>query len=648
MLQKTLSFRRITIPFFTKNQIMTNVKIDLGKGTFQLRKSARYIGVQLKDQSLTAKTPKILSKKKVTHQWLGGFRVYSIGGGIKKLNTFLDKLRKHKDVAIGTHVYFRVGGDHPIIPTGKISVTFDPDSTIKNRNALLKSIKTKVIKKRNKNCWVISITRHSPNPIKAADALQKAAEVSHAVPFFDSPLTFHEEVDAPIDDLFLDQWYLNNKGGTRNDPKGKFVKGSDMSVPAAWRLLGNRGSSKIKVAIIDMGFDTAHPDFQGKIVAPFSLFNLERIPIQGVDTHGTSCAGLAIAKSNGSGIIGVAPNAKFMPVEGTTHSADSLEFVLDHCMENGADVISCSWGSIQPEHALTAEHMTVLSNAAKKGRKGKGCVILFSVGNENAEHINHYSNHPEVIAVAGSTSADEHFVVSNRGHGISVSAPGGNFALVTTRASWDLGQNLLPGFSEGFRFWTDGIERGVPGLYKHFEGTSASCPLAAGVCALILSANPKLKASEVKDILESTADKIGGKNEYEDGYSLRFGYGRVNAERAVAEALRRKNPFVDLPVDSPNHSTGLFRFTAEVQKAKGYGVQIGVFKEYGNVLKCTEKLQRQFEESVIVHITKHRNKVAYRMILGSLSSRRKANTLHRKVKEKGIANFVVKLSSLSS
>ena len=612
---------------------MNTVNVDLGQGSYQLRKSAKYIGVQLNDRSSKAKTPRILSSKKLAHQWLGGFRVYSVGGGMKKLNAFLDKVRKHKDVALGTHVYFRVGGDKPILPTGKILLTFDPKSTVRSRNALLKTLKIKVVKKRSDDLWVVEITKKSPNPMKAADLLKKSELVTMSSPYFDSPMTLHEEVDSPMDDLFIDQWYLNNNGGTTNDPRGKFVKGSDMSVPAAWRLLGNRGSDKVKVAIVDLGFDMEHPDFQGKIEAPFSLYNAESIPERGIDTHGTACAGLAIAKSNGAGMVGVAPNAKFLPIEGTTHQADSLERVLIHCMQNGADVISCSWGSIEPEHQMSPEHISLLSDAAKFGRGGKGCVILFSVGNENAEHINHYANHPDVIAVAGSTSADEHFVVSNRGRGISVSAPGGNFALITTRASWDPG------------YWIDDIERGAPGLYKHFEGTSASCPLAAGVCALILSANPDLTSAEVKDILESTADKIGGANEYDsNGTSLRFGHGRVNAEKAVAEALRRKNPFIDLPVEDPAESVGLFRFTAKVQKSKGYGVQVGVFHEYGNVLVRTEKYERMFGKPVIVHITKLNNKIAYRMILGEFRLKSKANAFQKKVKNKGVDSFVVKLS----
>ena len=220
---------------------MNTVNVNLGQGTFQLRKSAKFIGVQFKNRSSKATTPKILAGKKLAYQWLGGFRVYAIGGGMKKLNAFLDKIRKHKDVALGTHVYFRVGGNNPILPTGKILLTFDTTSTIKSRNALLKSLHIKVIKKRNKDLWVTEISAKSPNPMKAANLLQQSELVSHSSPYFDSPMTLHEEVGSPMDDLFLDQWYLNNNGGRGNDPRGKFVKGSDMSVPAAWRLLGNRG-----------------------------------------------------------------------------------------------------------------------------------------------------------------------------------------------------------------------------------------------------------------------------------------------------------------------------------------------------------------------------------------------------------------------
>jgi subtilisin family serine protease len=83
-----------------------------------------------------------------------------------------------------------------------------------------------------------------------------------------------------------------------------------------------------------------------------------------------------------------------------------------------------------------------------------------------------------------------------------------------------------------------------------FGGTSSATPLVAGIAALVLSANPDLSAKEVKDILQSTADKItdteldiDGKNRgsYDNnGHCPWFGYGKVNAAKAVAEAKRRK------------------------------------------------------------------------------------------------------------
>ena len=61
----------------------------------------------------------------------------------------------------------------------------------------------------------------------------------------------------------------------------------------------------------------------------------------------------------------------------------------------------------------------------------------------------------------------------------------------------------------------------------------------AGVCALVLSANPDLSSEEVRDIVRSTARKIGSPGDYVNGHSVKFGHGCADAERAVAEALAR-------------------------------------------------------------------------------------------------------------
>ena len=83
-----------------------------------------------------------------------------------------------------------------------------------------------------------------------------------------------------------------------------------------------------------------------------------------------------------------------------------------------------------------------------------------------------------------------------------------------------------------------------------FGGTSSACPVVAGVAALVLSANPELTAAAVKTLIEQTAEKVVDPNPdpqlnlrkgtySNQGHSEWFGYGRVHAQRAVQEALRR-------------------------------------------------------------------------------------------------------------
>ncbi|NJN04628.1 MAG: S8 family serine peptidase [Leptolyngbyaceae cyanobacterium RM1_1_2] len=83
-----------------------------------------------------------------------------------------------------------------------------------------------------------------------------------------------------------------------------------------------------------------------------------------------------------------------------------------------------------------------------------------------------------------------------------------------------------------------------------FGGTSSACPVVAGVAALVISVNPYLKAYEVRRILQETADKIVDSSTdpqlgfkygtYDDkGHSFWFGYGKVNAAKAVQAAKSR-------------------------------------------------------------------------------------------------------------
>ena len=171
----------------------------------------------------------------------------------------------------------------------------------------------------------------------------------------------------------------------------------------------------------------------------------------------------------------------------------------------------------------------------------------------------------------------------------------------------------------------------------------------AGICALILSANPDLTAKEVKDILQKTADKIGSPSEYRNGHSVKYGYGRVNAGRAVAEALRRKETKAP-PKEVENtvsNGQGLFLFDVQKQTPSGYGVQIGAFYEYGNVLIQVEKLRRKFGEKTVVSINELNGRTVYKVVVGAYSSKSQAQQLQKRMKDAGQGGFLRNLKDLA-
>ena len=421
------------------------------------------------------------------------------------------------------------------------------------------------------NTFIYQVTRRATeNPIKIANRLSRFAEVLLAEP---NVVVATAPLYRPTDTLYRQQWHLTPVVGAQ------IRSNAHIAVESAWDL--TRGTRSVVVAVCDDGFDLAHPDLQGagKIVAPRDLKAQDAVPLPSAttDNHGTSCAGLAIGEENASGIVGVAPGCAFMPIRMTGFLDDeAIEVIFRWAQQRGAAVISCSWSPAAIRYPLSLRQRNALTQAATRGREGKGCVIVFSAGNANrpvsgtvnergwpqnavsgvTEWLSGFAVHPDVITVAACTSLNGKSAYSSWGRDVAIAAPSNNghpsVSLPETGAikTGPTITTAMPGkgMVTSDRTGAAGYDRDA--YTDTFGGTSSACPEVAGVAALVLSVNPTLTAREVKQILQQTADKItdaavdaqlGTRYGTYDrqGHSQWFGYGRVNAQRAVMEAKRR-------------------------------------------------------------------------------------------------------------
>ena len=554
---------------------------------------------------------------------LGGFAVVALeaAAGIDRA---LDEVRQEEAVEVGTHIYFAGDDRRPIVPTGLLYCHLAAGVRPTELRPLIRHLGLEELEWQDEDTVLLSVTARSRNPLHVAATLSGLAMVDRVVPDLDVPLD--QYFSEPRDGLFGEQWCLDNDGSVPGVAHFPLKPGADARVRAAWHALGSLGSDRITIAVIDNGFDLEHPDLSSRVVHPLSVHaNRTELPAgPAYGDHGTPCASIALAPANGIGIVGVAPNARLMPLHGLTYSAFLTQRMFDHCTDRGADIISCSWGTVDARFRPGRYHERAIRKATTQGRNGKGCIILFAAGNEGRDYLNYYCQLPGVIAVGASNSNDDHPSYSNRGPELSVVAPSdGGWPILAARASWDTGDRSQSGPR---RYYVDGKDRGPH--HKHFGGTSSATPLVAGICALLLSANPELTSAQVKAILERTADKIGPATAYDArGHSERFGYGRVNAEAAVREAARLATNLS--PASPPKPPTG-------------YGIQVGAYGKPASAETVKQRLSARFT----LPLTVHEKGGLYRVFLGEFTTAEAARSWLPELKQAGYTGFVRDLSGL--
>ncbi|XP_017773695.1 PREDICTED: furin-like protease 1 isoform X4 [Nicrophorus vespilloides] len=319
-------------------------------------------------------------------------------------------------------------------------------------------------------------------------------------------------------------WYLNRGNGL------------DMNVIPAW-LEGITGKGAV-VTILDDGLEKDHPDLFHNYdpMASYDVNNQDSDPSPRYDMidsnrHGTRCAGEVAATSNNSVCaLGVAHGAQVGGVRmldgDVTDAVEARSLSLN---PHHIDIYSASWGP--DDDGKTVDGPGELATRAfmegvSKGRKGKGSIFVWASGNGGRDHDNcncdGYTNSIYSLSISSATEK-------------------GNVPWYSEACSSTLASTYSSGAVGEKQVVTTDLHHSCTSSHT---GTSASAPLAAGICALALEANPNLTWRDMQHIVVRTArpQRLRAEDWQTNGVgrnvSHSFGYGLMDAHAMVQLARK--------------------------------------------------------------------------------------------------------------
>ncbi|UCC44104.1 MAG: S8 family serine peptidase [Candidatus Zixiibacteriota bacterium] len=329
----------------------------------------------------------------------------------------------------------------------------------------------------------------------------------------------------PNDPLFYLQWSHLNTGQFGGVP------GIDTDADLTWDI--TTGSPDIKILVLDDGVQLDHPDLNVLPGADFT-YNWGNLggPVNKCDNHGTSVAGnITAIINNETGCVGIAPDCKVLPARIFIRRIQN-PCTMWHTQRTSWSVNALAWGQEQGARVSNLSSSLLESDAIYEQflqTYNNGMVHFASAGNQAGASII-YPASLEVVNAVSMLKYDGVMYPGCHGPEMAVCAPGVH--IVTTDRTGADGSNE-----------TD---------YKYSGGTSHSSPYAAGVAALILSAEPSLTPAEVERRLLYSAVDYG-----EPGFDEYYGHGVVNAYRALRFTYGDCNG--DFEVDSSDVK-GLFDY----------------------------------------------------------------------------------------
>uniref|UniRef100_A0A8C8JQA3 P/Homo B domain-containing protein n=1 Tax=Oncorhynchus tshawytscha TaxID=74940 RepID=A0A8C8JQA3_ONCTS len=346
---------------------------------------------------------------------------------------------------------------------------------------------------------------------------------------------------------------------------------SDMNIVGAWKR-GYTGKDVV-ITILDDGIERNHPDLIQNYdnQASYDVNGNDMDPMPRYDAsnenkHGTRCAGEVAASANNSHCtVGIAYNARIGGVRMLDGDVtDMVEAKSLSLQPQHIDIYSASWGP--DDDGKTVDGPASLArqafeNGIRMGRKGRGSIFVWASGNggRSRDHCScdGYTNSIYTIS-------------------ISSTAESGRKPWYLEECSSTLTTTYSSGENYDRKIITTDLRQRCTDSHT---GTSASAPMAAGIIALALEANPLLSWRDVQHIIVKTS-RAGHLNAPDwktnaAGYNVShlYGFGLMDAEAMVKEAERWKQvPAQHICVESADRQIRTIRpehVVRSVYKATG-------------------------------------------------------------------------------
>lgn len=290
--------------------------------------------------------------------------------------------------------------------------------------------------------------------------------------------------------------------------------------------------------------------------------------------HGTWVSGVIAATPKDSiGAVGVAPNAKILPVRvfglGGKYSVDGFIEAIGYAAARKVDVINLSLGGILPTQAEADQIFSILD-------EHPNLVIVASSGNDDTDGAGYPAAIAGVLSVGSSNLEGNRSGYSNYGRRLDVVAPGGDLSVRRSGGILTTGGTFMTGFWDGLAqpksSW--GYAFDPIGKYVQVEGTSFSSPTVAGVVALMKGADPqrKLTRTQILDIIRGTASyqplKVTQKEKNYYRLQKSNPWTGIPGTDKIVFGSGATKPGEMVPIEQYYFGTGLVNATAAVDRVK--------------------------------------------------------------------------------